>query len=695
MFLWVVTALFAAGQGVLLIGAARSQGDVVAPADFIGSLVVAVALASFGGLIALRGDSARYGWLMLGLGASHSAIQLAGLYSLYLVEGGEPLMSVAVWVQDLWMVPYLLAFLLLPALFPDGTPATPRWRLPVRLAAAGWITLITVFALAARPATNVFEEMESGPANPIGFLPVPMGVVQTAWAALVLVSIAIGIGSLVTRWRRADVELRQRFKWMLLSLGLISILVGLNLINALLKETAGVDLGLSVLLSLLLSLALTGQAIALGFAVLRFRLYNVDLVISRTIVYGVLTVVIVATYVGVVVGFGSFLPIEQTSLALMATGLAAVVFAPLRDRLQSWVNRWLFGQRDNPYVVLAEMGRLMADTGTPEEMLQNLTETVATLLKLPGAAIELEQDGVWTRRAAFGTVADVDDGVVLPLRHQGEMVGRLVVMPRSRHEPLTHRDLVLLEDIAHPAGAIARSVRLTMVLQSARERLVMAREEERRRIRRDLHDGLGPTLASQTFQLDEVLERLSVDPAGAAAIVEILKEQNQQLVADIRRLVYELRPPALDELGVAGALTAHVTQLGRSDPIAIEVRTVPDPLPSLPAAVEVAAYRIVTEAITNTIRHAAASLCTATLEVGAGRLTVSVRDDGTGLGEAPRRGVGLISMRERTEELGGSFETTSPKTGGTVVVATIPLMNGQAQDEVRAPSSGRAGGRSG
>jgi signal transduction histidine kinase len=695
MFLWVVTALFAAGQWVLLIGPARSQGDVVAPADFIGSLVVAVALATFGGLIALRGDSARYGWLMLGLGASLSAIQLAGLYSLYLVEAGEPPMSVAVWVQDLWMVPFLLAFLLLPALFPDGTPATPRWRLPVRLAAAGWITLITVFALADRPATNVFEEIESGPANPIGFLPVPMGVVQAAWAALLLISVAIGIGSLVTRWRRADIELRQRFKWMLLSLGLMSILVGLNLINVLLEKAAGVDLGLSVLLSLLLSLALTGLAVTLGFAVLRFRLYNVDLVISRTIVYGVLTVVIVATYVGVVVGVGALLPIEQTSLALMATGLAAVVFAPLRDRLQSWVNGWLFGQRDKPYVVLAEMGRLMTDTGTPEEMLQNLTATVATLLKLPGAAIELEQDGVWTRRAAFGTVADVAAGVVLPLRHQGELVGRLVVMPRSRHEPFTHRDLVLLEDIAHPAGAIARSVRLTMVLQSARERLVMAREEERRRIRRDLHDGLGPALASQTFQLDEVLERLSVDPAGAAAIVEILKEQNQQLVADIRRLVYELRPPALDELGVAGALTAHVTHLGRSGPIAIDVRTVPDPLPSLPAAVEVAAYRIAREAITNTIRHAAASLCTATLEVSAGWLTVSVRDDGTGLDAAPRRGVGLVSMRERTEELGGTFETASPETGGTVVVATIPLMNGHAQDEVRPPGSGRAGGRSG
>jgi signal transduction histidine kinase len=232
-----------------------------------------------------------------------------------------------------------------------------------------------------------------------------------------------------------------------------------------------------------------------------------------------------------------------------------------------------------------------------------------------------------------------------------------------------------------------------MVLQSSRERLVMAREEERRRIRRDLHDGLGPALASQTFQLDEVLERLSVDPAGAAAIVEMLKEQNRQLVADIRRLVYELRPPALDELGVAGALTAHVTQLGRSGPISIEVRTVPDPLPSLPAAVEVAAYRIAREAITNTIRHAAASLCTATLEVSADRLTVSVRDDGTGLGEAPRYGVGLISMRERTEELGGTFEAASTETGGTVVVAAIPLMNSHAQDEVRAASIGGVRGR--
>jgi signal transduction histidine kinase len=215
-----------------------------------------------------------------------------------------------------------------------------------------------------------------------------------------------------------------------------------------------------------------------------------------------------------------------------------------------------------------------------------------------------------------------------------------------------------------------------MELQRSRERLVLAREEERRRIRRDLHDGLGPSLASQTFQLDEILERLGDDPAAAADLVIALKEQNRHLVADIRRLVYELRPPTLDELGVAGALAAHAAQVAPSGSPSIEVVTVPDPLPALPAALEVAAYRITREAITNIVRHARATRCTAILEAMADRLTISVRDDGTGLTPSARTGVGLIAMRERSEELGGTLEIVSPDMGGTEVVATIPLVNG-------------------
>lgn len=289
---------------------------------------------------------------------------------------------------------------------------------------------------------------------------------------------------------------------------------------------------------LAVTLATVGLVVTLGFAVLRFRLYDVDLVINRTLVYTALTVVIVATYVLIVVGVGAWLPVEQTFLSLVATGIVAVAFAPLRTRLQRWANRLMFGQRDDPYVVLSELGRLVSRSGAPEATLQSLVETVATTLKLPGVAVELEQDGAWQSQAASGRVPDADaDGIVVPMRYQGELVGRLVVTPRSSRERLSSADHRLLADIAHQTGALAHAARLTMALQRSREQLVLAREEERRRIRRDLHDGLGPSLASQT---------------------------NQELVADIRRLVYELRPPALDQLGLAGALAAHAGQLDRT-----------------------------------------------------------------------------------------------------------------------------------
>ena len=679
VFLWLLVLMSGVGQIVLLRLAGRPLDTPPASlVDFVVALL-AVVLASFGALVVLRGDSWRYGWLMMWMGTAIGIIGFTGLYSLYTWGSGGSVSLVAVWVNDLWMVSQMLGFLLLPALFPDGMTASPRWRVPLRLATVAWMALIILFVLSDRSATNVFLGVEDPPANPTGFLPIPMDVFNVSWAVLVLTSIAIGIGSLVTRWRRADLELRQRLKWMIYAFGLLLTLAGLNLVNTILRET-GIDLGLSMLMELMGSAAFLGLAVALGFAVLRFRLYDVDPVINRTIVYGALTVCVVGIYIAVVVGAGALLPVQRSFLALVTTGIVAVAFAPLKTRLQGWVNRLMFGQRDDPYALLAEMGRVMTEAGTPEETLQTLTETVATSLKLPGVAIDLDQDGEWTRRATFG-LADVETGgVVVPLRHQGELVGRLVVMPRSSRELPTTRDMGLLQDIAHPAGAIARSVRLTMALQSSRERLVMAQEEERRRIRRDLHDGLGPSLASQTFQLDEVLDRLQDDPAGAADLVMALKAQNQQLVADIRRLVYELRPPALDELGVAGALTAHVAQLERSGLLSIEVTTIPDPLPVLPAAVEVAAYRIAREAITNTVRHAGATHCATTLEATADKLIISVRDNGAGIGQGADSGVGLLSMRERSEELGGTFRALSSDLGGTEIVATLPLMNARQED---------------
>ena len=675
---WLVVLLSAVGQWVLL-GLADPQGELaheVIPGDISGPLFFLV-LASFGGMVVLRGDTPRYGWLMLATGFLFGIIGLTGAYSLFALEASVPLGEAAAWVQDQWLVTWLLALLLLPVLFPDGRVVSPRWKIPVKAATVVWASLIVTVAVAQRPIYNWFSNVEDPPMNATGILAVPKIAYDVTWVVISLASIVIGIGSLITRWRRAGFELRQQIKWVLFAFGLLLAIVALDVVNQVL-EVNRISLGLFWPLEFLLAAAMVGFGVTLGLAVMRYRLYHVDLVINRTIVYGVLTVLVVAMYVAVVVGVGALLPVEQTFLALLAIGLVAVAFAPLRDWLQGSVNRLMFGQRHDPYAVLSEMGRLMAETGSPEDTLQTLTETVATSLKLPGAAVELEQDGEWAVQALFGDEVISDPRrVVVPLRHQGEVVGRLVVKPRSPREPLGSQDLALLEDIAHPAGAIARSVRLTAALQSSRERLVLAREEERRRLRRDLHDGLGPTLASQTFQLDEILDRLHDDPAGTANLVLALKEQNQQLVADVRRLVYELRPPALDELGIAGALTAHVAQYERSSPVTIEVETIPDPLPALPAAVEVAAYRIAREAITNTMRHAKAGRCQASLSVSDADLTIEVRDDGVGVSSRVRAGVGISSMRERTEELGGEFSIGPGEHAGTRVRATLPLANGR------------------
>jgi len=665
---WV---LFSIGDVRGVLGSSLWLSDIVSP-------LTALALAVFGGLVVLRGEPRLYGWLMLATGFLLAVFGFTGPYARYAYETGGPFVSAASWIQDPWLVVWMCSFLLLPALFPDGRPASPRWRIPIISAAAVWVLLIVIFMIADRPMSNWFEDFDDALVNPTGFLPIPAIVYQATWLLVSLASFGISLGSLVTRWRLADRELRQQMKTVLIAFGAVLALFTLNLVSHVLP-ISGVDLAVGGVLDVMAAAAFVALAVALGLAVLRYRLYEVDLVINRSIVYGALTLGVIAMYVAVVVGVGAILPIGETTLALVATGIAAVAFAPLRDRLQHSVNRRMFGQRDDPYAVLAGMGRLMTETGTPEETLQTLTETVVRSLKLPGAAIELEEEGTWTTRATYGDVSP-DNGVVVPLRHGDEVVGRLVVMSRSRHESLTSKDMALLEDIAHPAGAIAQSVRVSKVLQRSRERLVMAREEERRRIRRDLHDGLGPTLASQTFQLDEILEMIHADPERAVALVEELKRQNQQLMADIRTLVYELRPPTLDELGVAGAIRAQVGQFERSSDLGIEVTTMPDPLPALPAAVEVAAYRITREAIMNTIRHAAATRCAARLEAGADTLTISISDDGKGLSRSPRPGVGLISMRERCEELGGTFEARSMGRTGTEIVATLPILNGASGD---------------
>jgi len=554
----------------------------------------------------------------------------------------------AVNVQTLLMATPTVALLVL---FPNGK-FVPHWSRWVLIVSLPWNLLAIFFPVFPYSAQNTTALIFQG----------------LFW----IVFLALGFYAQIIRYRRVSTrDERQQTKWVLFGFGLW---VGYLILSSIpyfyltsLSPGSAVpwwapisELGWWVSLSIV--------PVTLSIAITRARLWSIDLVINRTLVYGTLTVATIALYVLVVGTLGNLLHLGNSSfIAFLTTGLVAVLFQPLRERLQGLVNRWMYGERDDPVAVLSRLGETLERTGSPEDALQRITETVARTLKLPYAAIQLGDE--------VHPVAEF--GIPRPetkrfsLVYQNETNGFLVVAPRSTGESFSSSDLRLLENIAHQAGAAAHAAKLTADLRLSRQKLITAREEERRRIRRDLHDDLGPTLASLTLRLDAARNLLDTDPEEAARLLVELKKQTQTTIQDVRALVYELRPPALDELGLLGALQNFLGQhTAQSPQICLEVST---PLPPLPAAVEVAVYRIVMEAINNALRHAKASKVIVEIRVEGENLIVEVCDDGIGLAPEVVAGVGLASMRERAEELGGHFAIL-PSPRGLHLQAVLPFM---------------------
>lgn len=427
---------------------------------------------------------------------------------------------------------------------------------------------------------------------------------------------------------------------------------------------------------------------AFALAILRDHLFGIDIIINRTLVYGALTASVIIIY-GLAVGTLSalFQSNRNWLISLGATGLIAVLFQPLRDRLQRTVNRWMYGERDDPYTVLARLGQRLEVTLAPDAVLPTIAETVAQTLKLPYTAVAMKEGEAFHIVAAWGqatqrlsdTESEAAQLVRLPLVYQAETLGQLLVGRRAAGEAFTSAEQRLLADIAHQAGIAVHAVRLNADLQRSRERLVTLREDERRRIRRNLHDGLGPTLASMKLKLDALHYLLAPAQVEANAVVTELETDMQDALTDIRRLVYDLRPPALDQLGLVSAIQEYAVGLAASR-LQVTVEG-PTPLPALPAAVEVAAYRIVLEALTNTVRHAQARVCQVRigLESVPFTLLLEISDDGVGLPAHVYAGVGLTSMRERAAELGGICTIAPAVGGGTRVCARLPC--GQARGD--------------
>ena len=476
----------------------------------------------------------------------------------------------------------------------------------------------------------------------------------------------------------SDTTERQQAKWVMAGFVAtqlcFSLLVGSSLLGILARLQVGAP-GLVQLIAILLGFSAILIPISIGFAILHARLWDIDIIINRTLVYGTLTVIVILIYILTVGALSALFQAQNNILiSLIATGLIAVLFQPVHHWLQRVVNRLMFGRRDDPLSILTQLGDVLVKADSPAIILPTYVQIIAQSLKLPYVA-------VWTRGsenkfkpvAEYGTPLEYVEK--MPLYYHNQPVGLLLMAPRAGENEISRTDKLLLEQIAMQTATAANTVRLSKDLQHSRERLVLTREEERRRIRRDLHDELGPSLASQTFKLDQALDLMAVDQQGVMDILQDLKIHNQELVGDIRRLVYELRPPALDELGLVAALQAHTIQYGNTGAMPeIVIEAEPDPLPPLPAAVEVAAYRIALEGITNVIRHARAKTCNVKfLIIDDKQLRVTLLDDGIGFDPDSRAGVGMASMRERAQELGGSFDLTDNHTTVTIFTAVLPL----------------------
>jgi two-component system, NarL family, sensor kinase len=632
--------------------------------DLSGFLVpIALGYAWMGCVLLARRPGHPMGPLLCLIGLANAVSGFVFAYARYTVvhaPGALPFSTAALWANTWDYAPAAsLTGLVLPLVFPEGRLLSSRWR-PALWAALAFIPLLFA-GMAFIPQTM---------GSYFRYLPNPYAHASftTASEALQALSVACGlaavgaaVASVTVRWRRAGRVERQQLKWFLvvLPISLVALTAGFF------ASGGPVNVGLGALAGILLPAAI-------GVAVLRYRLYEVDVLLNRAVLYGLLTAGVAAVYVAVIAVAREVFGANDRGLTVqvIATAVAAAALFPLRDRVQRRVDRLFYGDRGVPYEALARLGRLVEESGGTESALGSVVKTIADSLRLPYVALELRLGDGWRQAAVYsdGLPSDVTR---FPLISQRETVGRLVVGTRSRGERLGPDDERLLADLARQAGPAAHAVALRRALDASRAGLVTAREEERRRLRRDLHDGLGPTLAGLTLGLDTARAR----SAGQPELTELLgrlKAETQRAVTDVRRIVYGLRPPTLDEFGLVGSLREEVGRLQYEAPELTVTLDAPDQdLAQLPAAVEVACYRIVTEALTNVTRHARATRCTVRIQLDHG-LDVDVSDDGVGLPDGWRTGVGIASMRERVAELGGTLVIEPCLPHGTRINARLP-----------------------
>jgi signal transduction histidine kinase len=596
------------------------------------------AFAACGVVVARRRPANPIGWLFLAFGLAH----LTTAATVPVVAYG----SARSWppaVLEGLMAGYALAWpfgigLFLPLalqLFPTGRPASRRWRPLVWATVA--VGLFFVLWLGTGPAAVTLAGREIDPAV--------RWVDQPAWLVVanpLLLGIYLAVvAGLVLRFVRGDELVRRQLLWLLLAV--VAMLVA-NWPRWMLNDNGGI----------LFLLAVPAIPLAVTIAIIRHQLFDITLVVSRTVLYGLLTLGVAGVYLGLVAGLDSL--VRSANAPVLATVVIALGFNPIRQRLQRLVDRAFYGSRGDPVRAVSAVGQRLAG-----DDLAGVLGAVRDALRLPFAALRDADAELAATGRPTGAVHTV------PLWYRGSHVGDLVVGVRAGEHRLGGADVAVLDLLATPLAVALHATRLSEQLQASRARLVTAAEEERRRLHRELHDSLGPALTGAAFKADAIGNHAASDPVRVTELSAELGNQIRAAITDVRRLVYGLRPPALDELGLVGAMREVARQLADRVEIAVDA----DEPPPLPAAVEVAAYRIATEAMTNVARHSGGRHAVLSFRVDPDVVRLCVTDDGATAGSWAA-GVGLNSIAERAAEVGGRSEV-GPTAGGGRVYAVLPL----------------------
>ncbi|MEX1045929.1 MAG: ATP-binding protein [Actinomycetota bacterium] len=651
---------------------------------FFPTFVGATAMCVVGALVASRTRNP-LGWVLIAIPLTTGISLLGDPLSIHGARTGAWYASTANWIRT-W--PFLASLILLIAIFylyPTGRIPSKRWRWPWRIYLISGVVCVAGFALLPTDERIAGADVS----NPLGIQAISsmLSIVLGIDGFLLVVSAFASLASLWARYRSVGPEERQQLRWLFLvgEIGAV-LLVSLFLMVLIFgdPDTGAAARADDIVMLLLVTDIVVGIPVAVGIAILKHRLYDIDIVINKTVVFGALAIFITGVYVAIVVGIGALVgrgDEPNVALSIAATAVVAVAFQPVRQRVQRFANRLVYGKRATPYEVMADFSHRMAGTLSVDEVLPNMAEAAATGVGAESARVRVllpegrEKAAVWPGDSA----ADSFDRT-LDVLHAEKRVGGIEVR-KPGGEQFTPAEEKLLADLASQAGLALHNVRLADELRArldqiseqageievSRRRIVQARDEALRRLEADLEGGAQQQLMMLSKKLLTATDTVTSDPQRSAVLLEEVGTDANDALETLRDLARGIFPPLLAEEGITAALYAHINK--HALPATLEAEGIRRYDPSVEAAV----YFCCIEAMQNTSKFAPGSSITIKMQTSSEGLDFSITDDGPGFDPEPVRGrPGITNMSDRVEAVGGSLEIRSAMDRGTLVAGRIP-----------------------